>query len=198
MKRAPFLFSLILAVATSRTAFAATERVWTIDPVHSSAEFTVKHLGFFHVKGTIPIKDAQIVSGQNSAIPLNVSATLDPSGIDTKNGDRDDDLRSPHFFDVKHYPNLTFKSTNVIAGEKGYFSIVGDLTLHGMTKTITLNAHFEGQGRDGRGRQRVGYTASAQIDRRDFGMNYGEATPGGALIVGNVIQIGLAVEAVEK
>lgn len=198
MKRTGLLSSLALAFAINCTALAATERQWTVDPVHSSAEFSVKHLGFFHVKGTVPIKSAVVVTEGNNTIPTAVGAVLDASGVDTKNNDRDDDLRSDNFFDVKRYPQMTFKSTKITRGENGSFSVVGDFTLHGVTKPITLNAHFEGQGSDGRGRQRVGYTATGTFDRRDFGMNYGRSTPGGALVVGNDVSLDLAVEAVAK
>ncbi|MDQ6826019.1 MAG: YceI family protein [Candidatus Eremiobacteraeota bacterium] len=201
MKRVIFIFSLTLGAAASCTAFAASspmQRIWIVDPVHSSAEFSVKHLGFFHVKGTIPIKNAQLATGPSDLTPVTIAATLDPSGVDTKNDDRDKDLRSDNFFDVKRYPVMSFKSTKIIAGENGNLSIIGDLTLHGVTKQITLIAHFEGQSADARGRQRIGYTGSAHFDRRDFGMKYGEATPGGALIVGNDIRIDIAVEAVQK
>jgi len=198
MKRISFIASLCFAFSIGCMAFAATERDWMVDPVHSSAEFTVKHLGFFHVRGTIPIKNAVIRTAANTTMPASVNAVLDASGIDTKNGDRDDDLRSPNFFDAKRYPELTFKSTKVTRGENDNFTVVGDLTLHGVTKPVTLDAHFEGQGTDGRGRQRVGYTATGHFDRRDFGMNYGQSTPGGALVVGNDVSIDLAIEAVAK
>ncbi len=198
MKRTGLLLPLTLAFAVNCTAFAATERQWTVDPVHSSAEFTVKHLGFFHVKGTIPIKSAVVVTEGNNSILTAARAELDASGVDTKNNDRDDDLRSDNFFDVKRYPQMTFKSTKITRGENGNFSVVGDFSLHGVTKPITLNAHFEGQGSDGRGRQRVGYTVTGTFDRRDFGMNYGRSTPGGALVVGNDVSLDLAVEAVAK
>lgn len=192
-----FVFAMALLFAAN-TALAATQRGWTVDPVHSSAEFTVKHLGFFHVKGTIPIKSAAIVTEGEGTVPSAVSAVLDTSGVDTKNGDRDEDLRSANFFDVKRFPEMVFKSTKIVRGDNATFSVVGDLTLHGVTKPVTLSAHFEGQGSDGRGRQRVGYTARAQFDRRDFGMNYGQSTPGGALVVGNDVTVDLAIEAVAK
>lgn len=198
MKRPDFLFSVALVCAASCAALAATERQWTVDPVHSSAEFSIKHLGFFHVRGTIPIRSSVITIEGSNTIPIAVNAVLDPSGVDTKNGDRDDDLRSANFFDVKRYPEMSFKSTKVVRGDKGNFSVVGDLTLHGVTKSMTLNAHFEGQGSDGRGRQHVGYTATGTFDRRDFKMNYGQSTPGGALVVGNDVSVDLAIEAVAK
>ncbi|MDQ6932102.1 MAG: YceI family protein [Candidatus Eremiobacteraeota bacterium] len=196
MKRC-FAVCIAFLFATN-AAFPASQREWTVDSVHSSAEFSVKHLGFFHVKGTIPIKSAVVVTQENGILPAVVSAVLDATGVDTKNGDRDEDLRSENFLDVKRFPEMAFKSTKIVRGEGRDFSIVGELTLHGVTKRVDLNAHFEGRGSDGRGRQRIGYTATTQFDRRDFGINYGRSTPGGALVAGNDISVDLAIEAVAK
>jgi polyisoprenoid-binding protein YceI len=98
-----FVLALLLAVT------------WSADPVHSSANFTVTHLGISHVNGIIPIKNSNIDVPEGSNIPTSADATFDPSGIDTRNSDRDSDLRSPHFFEVTTYPVMSFKSTKISA-----------------------------------------------------------------------------------
>ncbi len=186
----------VLATAlVAALAGPAAAADYALDPAHSQATFTVSHLTVTKVSGQIPVQSAQVSAGSND-LPTKVDATLDLKGVDTREPDRDKDLRSDDFFDVAKYPTMTFASKKV-EGTPGAFTISGDLTFHGVTKPIVLAAKLEGKVTDGKGRTHLGYTATTTIDRRDWGLNWGK-TNGGALIVGNEVTISLTVEAVSK
>jgi polyisoprenoid-binding protein YceI len=191
-------FALVAALVTPAVA-APMPTLWNVDPVHSSAEFTVKHLVISNVKGIIPIKVATIVTAPGSLVPTEISATLDATGLDTRDTDRDSDLRGGDWFDTGRYPTLVFKSTKIDGGADAQsFRATGDLTLHGTTKRVVLDGKFLGQTVDGRGHPRIAYSATTTIDRRDFGLNFLGKTPGGGLIAGTDVGIDLEIEAIGK
>jgi polyisoprenoid-binding protein YceI len=148
------------------------------------------------VRGQVPLASGTISIGPDD-LPTAVSATLDVASIETQDADRDRDLRGADWFEVDKYPTMTFVARK-IAGTPASFSVEGDLTFHGVTKAVTLAGKEEGKIVDGRGRTHVGYTASATIDRREWGLNWGRTTPGGELVVANDVKIDLNVEAVSK
>ena len=182
----------IAALSSALIAAPTAAAEYTIDPVHTQAQFTVVHLAISKVHGQIPIASgvAQIDNGE---LPSSVNVTLDVTRLDTHDAKRDSDLKSPDFFDAAKYPTITFVSTK-IAGTPAAFTMTGNLTLHGVTKPVTLNAKVEGQMTDGRARHHIAYTASTSFDRRDFGMNWGNVS-GGALIVGYDVTVDLEVDA---
>ncbi|GAC1360819.1 MAG: YceI family protein [Vulcanimicrobiaceae bacterium] len=192
MNRSIFaLAACLLALSMPRAAQAGGEQ-WQVDPVHSSAEFTATHLMISHVRGTIPIKDAHITIPSGSDIPSSVSAVLDPKGVDTHNGMRDDDLRSAHFFDVAMDPKMSFESTKISATDAKHFTIAGNLTMHGATHPITLDAQVIGKGPGMKHEPRIAFTATTTIDRSLWGMNYGSP------VVSNSITINLEIEAAKE
>ncbi len=180
--------SLALSLGAFAIASAATE-TWTVDPNHTTAQFTARHFGIVPVIGTIPVKKAVVKLESGSQIPLELSAELDPSNVDTHNGMRDNDLRSGHYFDVATYPNMTFQSTKISGTDPKHFTIYGDLTMHGQTRPVALNAGVAGAGKSPRGRSIIAYAATGTIDRTQWGMGFGP------VIVGNSIDISLNVEA---
>jgi len=169
---------------------------YALDTDHTQAEFTVRHLAISQVRGQVPLASGTISIGPDD-LPTAVSATLDVANIETQDADRDRDLRGSDWFEVDKYPTMTFVARK-IAGTTTAFTIEGDLTFHGVTKPVTLTGKEEGKIVDGRGRTHVGYTAGATIDRREWGLNWGHTTPGGALVVANDVRIDLNVEAVSK
>ena len=187
MKRFTTL-SLLLSAAMFATAFAATE-TWSVDPNHTTAQFTARHFGIVPVIGTIPVKSAVVKLPSGSQIPIEVSAELDPSNVDTHNGMRDNDIRSDHYFDVATYPKMTFQSTKITGTDPKHFTIVGNLTMHGQTHPVTLSAGVVGAGKSPRGRSIIAYAAAGTIDRTQWGMSFGP------VIVGNSIDLSLNVEA---
>lgn len=190
MKRA--LMAVALAATVATPLFAAAESTYHADPVHSSATFTATHLGISHVSGIIPIKTASVSVPDGSNIPVSAAASFDPSGVDTRNSDRDSDLRSPHFFDVATYPKMEFTSTKIAGTDATHFAMTGDLTMHGQTHPISLDAQYLGRMTDSRGRTHIAYSAKTTIDRTQWGMTYGNP------FAGNSIDIDIEVEAIKS
>jgi polyisoprenoid-binding protein YceI len=183
-----FIYAL-MAIFGMPAMLAAAPQVWTMDPVHSTAQFTARHFGIVPVIGTIPMVAASVTLDSGSQIPIAVSATLDPSKLDTHDAMRDNDLRSPHFFDVASTPEMRFVSTKIDGRDPKHFTITGNLTMHGQTHPVTLNAEVVAAGKTPRGRSIIAYAATATIDRTQWGMTFGP------LIVGNSIDISLNAEA---
>lgn len=190
-----FRRTLLAAALGAALAAPAAAADFGVDPAHSQATFTVTHLTVTKVSGQIPIQSAAVSAGPND-LPTKIDATLDLKGVDTREPDRDKDLRSDDFFDVAKYPTMTFASKKIESAPGG-FTVSGDLTFHGVTKPVTLAGRLEGKVTDGKGRTHLGYSATTTIDRRDWGLNWGKTT-GGALIVGNDVTINLTVEAVSR
>ncbi len=188
----------LVVLAVMSPAPAAEGSIWKIDPAHSSAEFAIKHFALSSVKGTIPVKAGTIVLAPGKDIPSSVEATLDVSAIDTKNDDRNKALRSPDWFNVDTYPTGAFKSTAIAGTDAAKFSITGDLTLHGITKPVTLAAQLEGKGLGGRGESRVAYSATTTIHRKDFGLANAATNATGALVVGEDADISIEVEGIAQ
>ncbi len=179
---------LLFSVATCTSAVAATE-AWTVDPGHVAAQFTARHFGIVPVAGSIPVKKVVVKLDPDSQIPIEVSAELDPSNVDTHNGSRDKDLRSGNYFDVATFPSMTFQSTKITGTDPRHFTIVGNLTMHGQTHAVTLNAAVVGELKTPRGGAVIAYAAKGSLDRRLWGLGFGP------IVVANGIDISLNVEA---
>jgi polyisoprenoid-binding protein YceI len=181
----PALFrSAALIAATFLTLGAAPRPVaWSVDLVHSRAEFTVSHMVLSKVWGHVPIRSLTLSTAPNSVIPQQIDAVLDVTHEDTDNHDRDADLRSETYFDIAHYPTMAFHSTSIVASGPDDAQV-----------TVTFPIHVVGRIPDTAG-SRVGYTGELHVDRRDFGIVDGRLTPAGVLLVGYDVTIGLTVEA---
>jgi len=188
MKRA-FSSGLVVLALCAAPVLAAGLQTWSVDPVHSTAQFTARHFGIVPVIGTIPIVSASVQLSPGSQIPAAVSAELDASKLDTHNDMRDADLRSAHFFNVAATPAIKFVSTKISGTDPSRFTIIGDLTMHGETHAVLLDAHVVASGTSPRGRPIVAYAATTTIDRTQWGMTYGP------LIVGNNVDLSINVEA---
>jgi polyisoprenoid-binding protein YceI len=182
----------LLSVAPA-TAQAVT---WTIDPGHSTAQFTVRHMLVANVRGefdgptgTVAFDPARL------ADTLKVRAVLDARTISTRNAQRDRDLKSPGFFDVDKFQQIVFVSTRVADVTPGHFTLVGNLTMHGITKEVELGVEGPTAAvKDLDGHARVGATATTTVDRRDFGLRYNELIEGGGAVVGNDVRITIDLE----
>jgi polyisoprenoid-binding protein YceI len=168
---------------------------WTIDPVHSDASFSVRHLMVSKVKGRFRALEGQIVTAEN---PLDSLATVsfDLASIDTGNEQRDNDLRSSAFLDIEHHPTMTYHSTGVRPGSGDHYLVDGELSLHGVTRPVTLTVEVNGFGPDAWGGTRVGFSATTEISRGDFGVDTNMPLDGGGVVVGDKINISVEVEAV--
>jgi polyisoprenoid-binding protein YceI len=190
--------AVLVGRVLAQTPPAAGSNVWSVDPNHSAAHFSVKHMMVSTVRGTLGKIGGSIDYDGKSVQSIKADITIDVTGITTGSDGRDTDLKSPNFFEVAKYPTLTFKSTRVDAAGAGTFTIVGDLTLHGVTKPVTL--HVEGPSpilKTPNGQQRVGASATTTINRRDFGLQYNrmiEAAP----VVGDEVQVQIDVEVTRR
>lgn len=178
---------------------STTTTTWNIDASHSAIEFSAKHMMITTVKGRIAeLRGALLI---DEASPENSSAEVefDTASIDTRAAQRDEHLRSADFLDVTKFPTMTFRSTRIegAAMEPGRdFRVVGELTIRDVTREVTLDATFEGRGRDPWGGDRVSFSAATKIDRRDFGLTWNTALEAGGVLVSNEIRIQLEVQAV--
>jgi len=169
---------------------------WKLDPAHSIVEFSAKHLMITTVKGRITDIEGIIYTDEKNPENSSVEATLKAVSLDTRTDQRDQHLRSGDFLDVEKYPEIRFRSTK-IQGEKPSFKLTGDLTIRDVTKSITLDVEFEGETKDPWGGERVGFSATGKIDRREFGLTWNQALETGGVVVGNEVKINLEVQAVK-
>jgi len=183
-----------LAAFLTLPANAATTS-WQIDPRHTSAEFAVTHLmistvrGEFHgVKGTINLDDKDITKSS-------VDVTMDVASVDTREPDRDKDLRSSNFFDAANFPTITFKSTKVEQVAPGKLKVTGDLTIRGVTKQVALDVNGPAAPiKDPWGLQRSAVSATTKINRQDFGVSWNKKLDSGGVVVSDEVNITLEVE----
>jgi len=172
----------------------ARANTWTIDPGHSAARFSVKHMMISTVRGTLGKVTGTIGYDGTSIESISADVSIDISAINTENDSRDKDLKSDSFFDIAKYPTATFKSKRVQANGQGRFTMVGDLTMHGVTKELTMNVEGPSPALKQGPILRVGASATATVNRRNWNLQYNkmiEAAP----IVGDEIQIQIDVEA---
>jgi polyisoprenoid-binding protein YceI len=170
---------------------------WHIDPVHSEVSFTVRHLMVSKVRGRFGDFAGTIVLAENP-LQSQVEATVTLASIDTGNSTRDDHVRSADFFDVERYPDLTFRSTGVHADGDDYL-VDGELSLHGVTKPVSLHVEVNGfQEATPFGDTRAGFSATAEINRDDFGITFNTPLEGGGVGLGKKIQIALEIQAIHQ
>jgi polyisoprenoid-binding protein YceI len=177
------------------TAQEQTTQILTIDPIHTSVGFTVRHLMIAKVRGHFRSVAGTIEIPAGTDVPQAIEVTIDGSSIDTREPQRDEHLRSPDFLDVATYPMLTLRSTE-ISGSPSAFKIHGDLTIHGTTRPVVLDATFEGRATDPWGNLRAGYEATTTISRKDFGLTWNQVLEAGGVAVGDEVRIEISVEAI--
>ena len=167
---------------------------WDIDPLHTEIGFSVRHLMVSKVRGRFTRFEGSFVTAPDP-LDSSATATIDMTSIDTNNPVRDDDLRSSNFFEVDQYPQMTYQSTGVrMDGED--IVLDGDLTAHGVTRPIPLRVEVNGFGGDPYGNQRSGYTATATINRSDYGLTFNVPLDGGGVMIGDRIDITIEVEGI--
>lgn len=185
---------MLLLLASS--AFATD---YTLDPTHSVVGFSVTHMMMSEVHGSFGTVTGTMSYDPNDLAATKVQATIGVGSIDTNQTQRDDHLRSPDFFDVAQFPEITFVSTSVRAGKKGAFDLTGDLTIHGVTKPVVLHVSpISAEMKDPFGNTRVGTRAVGTIKRSDFGLTWNKALEAGGWLVGDEVTIELAVELLKQ
>jgi polyisoprenoid-binding protein YceI len=189
------LIAALLAVAP--VLATAAPGAWKIDPSHSTVGFSVRHLVISNVRGEFSKYDAKVQLDDADPSRSSVEATIDAASIDTRSADRDGHLRSPDFFDVAKYPTITFRSTKVAMAGPDRLRVTGDLTLHGVTRPVTLEVTTSQEVKGLYGETRRGYTATAQLDRRDFGLVWNKMIEAGPAI-GDVVTLTLDLSSVKE
>tara|TARA_R110002126_G_scaffold121447_5_gene263040 strand:+ start:1649 stop:2194 length:546 start_codon:yes stop_codon:yes gene_type:complete len=173
-----------------------TTTKWVIDPTHSELTFKVKHLMISNVKGEFKTFQANI-DGEDFT-KSTISAIIDASSLSTNNNDRDTHLKSPDFFEIEKYPEITFVSTSIKKVDDDEFKLVGDLTIKGTTKEIMLNTEFGGFMKDPYGNEKSGFSINGKLNRKDFGLNWNAALEAGGVMVGNEIKINAEVQFIKQ
>src|SRR5215467_2628447 len=187
-----------LAMTLSLTAGAATS-TWQIDPQHSSAQFAVRHLGLSTVRGAFSKVTGKMLLDDQDITKSSVEVTIDVNTVDTREPDRDKDLRSERFFDVAHFPTMTFKSKNVEQTAPGKLKVTGDLTIRRTTKEVVLDVDGPtAPTKDPWGNQRVAAAATAKINRQDFGVKWNAKLDNGGVVVGDDVNITIDVELIQR
>jgi len=172
---------------------------YVIDPDHSQVIFKVKHLAISTVTGSFDVFEGTYTLDSDNIAQSSVDTTISAASINTNKAKRDDHLRSNEFLDVEKYPNITFKSKEIKKGDGNNFQIIGDLTIHGVTKEVTLDGTYEGYiASDPWGKERTAFIANGVINRKDFGMTWNKALEAGGFVVGDEVRITLEVEGIKK
>jgi polyisoprenoid-binding protein YceI len=186
-----------LAAVVSLPASAATSN-WQIDPAHSSAQFAVRHLAISTVRGAFSKVTGTVALDDQDVSKSIVDVTIDVASVDTRQPDRDNDLRSDKFFDVAHFPSITFKSKKVEQSAPGKLKVTGDLTIRGITKEVVLDVDGPtAPMKDPWGNQRVAANASTKINRQDYGVKWNATLDNGGVVVGDDVSIVIDVELVK-
>jgi len=171
--------------------------VWHIDARHSLAEFSVRHMMLSKVRGRFTGVSGTIVDAAEDPKLSSVKAVVDVTTLITGDPQRDEHLRSADFFDVANHPSITFESRRV-SGSREHFNVTGDLTIRGQTREVTLDVTYNGIGTDPLGRSVAGFTATTEINRKDFGLNWNVALEAGGVLVGDTARIEIEIEAVKE
>ena len=171
---------------------------WGIDLAHSSVGFSVRHLVVSKVRGKFTRWNGTIRMDEHDLARSEVDVAIETGSVDTGVEQRDNHLRSPDFFEVEKYPTMTFKSTRVEKAPDGALRLFGNLTLHGVTKPVTLDVEYAGSQKDPWGGLRAGFSARTSLDRREFGLSYNQLLETGGVVVGEKVDIDIEVEAVKQ
>jgi len=186
------LFLLMMVGLSQIALFGQTK--WTVDNAHSSVKFSVSHLVISDVEGNFKKFTGSIASDKPDFDGGAIEFSVDVKSINTDNDMRDNHLKSPDFFDAEKFSEMTFKSTSFkkVSGNK--YDLVGDLTIHGITKSVKFSATYGGTVNDGMGNTKAGFKATTIIDRFEYGLKWSKATEAGGLVVGKEVTIDLKLE----
>ena len=196
MKLQTALISVLFAATALPAAAPAT---WTIDAAHSAAQFSVRHMLVSTVRGEFDGPTGTVTFDPANIAATEVEASIDARTINTRNPARDKDLKDVDFFNVGKFPHITFRSHRAEPLSPGHFNLVGDLTMRGVTKEVTLAVEGpSSEIMDLEGNRRIGANATTTIDRRDFGLLYNELIEGGGAVVSNQVTINLDLEMIRK
>jgi polyisoprenoid-binding protein YceI len=187
--------ALVAAIVTVAGAASAAE--YTIDPAHSEVIFEIRHL-MSEVSGQFTEFSGVISTDFDNLDASSVSFTIQAASIDTRNADRDKHLRSEDFFDVAKHPEITFSSTRIAKTGDDEFAVTGILTMHGVSKAVTLPVTFLGEMQDPWGNTKAGFEIETTLDRKDYGIVWNKALDAGGLLLGDEVEIEINLQATQK
>ena len=193
MRKTAILTALVLVLGFGT---AAAQGTYSIDPAHSNAGFKVRHL-VSKVSGGFNDFDGTIVADFENLDASSVEFTIQATSIDTKNEKRDGHLRSVDFFDVEKYPEITFKSSKITKIDGDSYAVTGTLTMHGVSKEITLTVDFLGE-MTAMGGTRAGYELTTTVNRKDFGISWNRALDAGGFVLGDDVEININLELIKQ
>lgn len=168
--------------------------VYAIDPSHSNVSFEVRHMGIATVRGSFKKFEGQIDASGDAPV---LEGTVEVATIDTGDENRDGHLQAPDFFDVAQYPQISFRSTGTEPAAEGQISLLGEITIKGITKPIALTGTVAENGQDPWGNERIGLELEGKIDRREFDLKWNQTLPNGNLLVANEVKLLVSVSAVK-
>ncbi|MGH9044159.1 MAG: YceI family protein [Acidimicrobiales bacterium] len=168
---------------------------WTVDPVHSDVSFSVRHMMVSKVRGHFERFSGEIVTGEDP-LDSTVTASVDATSLNTNNAQRDDHIRSGDFLEVEKYSTLELRSTGLRAEGPGTYALDAELTIHGVTRSVTFALELNGFTKDPFGGYRTGFSATTDVSRSDFGVSINLPMEGGGVVVADKVQIHLEIEAV--
>jgi polyisoprenoid-binding protein YceI len=184
------------------TAIRSELASWQLDPAHSSVEFSVKHMMMTTVRGRFKEVTATLTGNEDQPEGCGVEVAIDTASIDTGSPDRDAHLRSADFFEAQRFPRITFRSKALDgdprARDGARFRVFGDLTIRDTTTEIALDCMFEGRGTDPWGKERIGFAAVTEIDRRDWGLKWNQVIETGGVLVANKVRVEAEVQFVRR
>jgi len=193
------LLTVVALLASASLPALAQTTAWQVDPNHTATQFSVKHLGVSTVRGAFTKTTGQVQLDEKDISKSQVEITVDTTTVDTRNDTRDKDVKSPNFLDVATYPTMTFKSKRITSAGNGKWKLAGDLTLHGVTREVTFDVDGPTPAiKDPWGNLRRGASATATINRQDFGVSYNKTLDTGGLVVANDVQITIDIEFIRK
>lgn len=171
---------------------------WAIDPTHSEIGFKVKHMMFTNVSGKFETYEADITTEDDDFTQSKISFTANVASINTNNADRDHHLKSADFFDAENHPKLTFVSTTFTKTNDDEYELTGELSLHGITKTVKLPAEFSGLMKDPWGNTKAGLNISGKINRKDWGLNWNSALETGGVLVSEEARLNIELQLLKQ
>lgn len=187
-----------LSAALIISASSAHAANYEVDPAHTNVGFKIKHLAISTVSGSFTDFTGSINYDPAKVETSSVDVKVSVKSISTLNGKRDDHLRGPDFFDTAKFTDMTFRSKQVKDPSSDGFKVVGDLTIRGVTKEVVLNVEKGGEAKDPWGNERIAFSATGKINRKDFGLTWNKTLEAGGLLVGDDVAINIDVEAIKK
>jgi polyisoprenoid-binding protein YceI len=171
-----------------------TTNIWQLDTAHSGITFSVRHMMVTNVRGSFNDFNAAVSADTDDLTNADATITIDVNSINTKDEGRDGHLKSPDFFNVEQFPQIVFKKTSLVAKGGDDYTLIGDITIAGVTKPITLNTEIAGPAKDPWGNIKLGVTADGVINRSDFGLTYNAALETGGFLIGDAIKVHIELE----